>query len=166
MDFKKPVDKLKDFGSGAVGLSVGVVAMKGLNKVLPESTPDIVKKVAPGIAGMALAYILMLKAGDNKYLDKGALGIGLAGFADVVKNLLGDKVSFIADNVPSLRGVPGYAAVNTGDYPPNYYKENAFQGLHGGVPMNGDAYALSGLNGNVPMNGNAFALSGNGYVLS
>lgn len=158
---KKPVDKLAEFGSGAAGLSVGAAAMKAVNSALPDATPDWLKKIGPGLAGMGLAYAVMLKSKDNQYVNAGALGLGLAGFADALKGLLGDKFTLLTDHIPSLRGVPGYAAVNTGDYPPNYYKENAFQGL-GGVPMNGDAFSLSG----VPMNGSAYALSGSAYALS
>jgi hypothetical protein len=146
------------FGSGAAGLTAGALAMKLINSKLPTSTPALAKKIAPGLVGMLLAYFISAKTSNDK-LKAVAFGIGLAGFADVLKKTLGDKISFINDNVPTLSGT-GYAAINTGDFPPSYYERNAFQG----VPMNGDSsYSMMG----VPMNGgNSFALSGGAYALN
>jgi hypothetical protein len=145
------------FGAGAAGLTAGALAMKLINSKLPASTPTLAKKIAPGLAGMLIAYIISAKTGNDK-LKSIAFGLGLAGFADVLRKTLGDKVAFIQDNVPSLSGT-GYAAVNQGDFPPSYYLKNAFQG----VPVNGnDSYSMMG----VPLNGGAYALNGSAYALN
>jgi hypothetical protein len=149
------------FGAGAAGLTAGALAMKLINSKLPASFPDLAKKITPGLAGMLLAYFISAKTSNDKAKSI-AFGIGLAGFADILKKTVGSKIAFINDNVPSLSGT-GYAAVNTGDFPPSYYLNNAFQG----VPINGadssfalmgNSYALSGMRG-VPMNGSAYALN-------
>jgi hypothetical protein len=94
------------------------------------------------------------------------LGLGAGGALDIVRKTLGDKIQFLADNVPALSGPGRYAAVNTGDTGWNYYRDNSLQGL-------GDAYALSGMSmQGISMQGlgqggnmsaaNAFALNGLG----
>lgn len=145
------------FGAGAAGLTGGVLAMRLINSKTPANAPALVKKVLPGLAGMLLAYFINAKTSNDK-LKSVAFGLGLAGFADVLKKTVGDKVAFINDNVPSLSGT-GYAAVNQGDFPPSYYLKNAFQG----VPVNGDSsYSMMG----VPVNGSAYALNGSAYALN
>jgi hypothetical protein len=167
MNTKEAGQTVLKFGAGAAGLTVGSIGLKFVNSKLPDSVPDLAKKIIPGLAAMGAAYVLSAKV-DNDKVKSIAFGLGLAGFADVLKRTLGDKIALINDNVPSLSGTP-QATMNTGDYPPSYYFRNAFQG----VPMNGaDAFSLSG----VPMNGlrglrgaGAYALSGggkSGYALS
>jgi hypothetical protein len=157
IDVKKAGQTALKFGAGAAGLTAGVLAMRLINAKLPSSTPDLAKKIAPGLAGMVLAYVISAKT-DNDKLKSVAFGLGLAGFADVLKKTVGDKISFIKDNVPSLSGT-GYAAVNQGDFPPSYYEQNAFQG----VPVNGSSsYDLMG----VPVNGSPYALNGSAYALN
>jgi hypothetical protein len=154
------------FGIGAVGLTAGAYGMKKINDFLPANTPDFAKKIGPGLAGMLIAFLLGVKFSDDR-LKALAFGIGLAGFSDVAKKLLGDKVQFIADNVPSLTGLPGYAAVNTGGIGWEYYRDNSLQGL-------GDAYALNGSQSmqGTSMQGGAmsamdtYALNGDGYALN
>lgn len=158
---KKVGSTLGKFGSAAAGLAVGSFVMKKI----PPVGPPIVQKTLPGLAGMTIAYLVGMKA-DNEYVKSGALGLGLAGFADVVKKTIGPRLpAALNDAIPSLSGmgvmpamrslnamptmrslnglgVPGYAAVNQGDFPPSYYKENAFQGL------GNTAYKLEGRMGN------------------
>lgn len=146
-DVKKVGSTLGKFSSAAAGLAVGSLIMKKI----PPVGPPIVQKTLPGLAGMTIAYLVGMKA-DNEYVKSGALGLGLAGFADVVKKTVGPKLpAMLNDAIPTLSGpayrplnglgVPGYAAVNQGDFPPSYYKEAAFQGL-------GNPYALEGGMGN------------------
>ena len=169
MKMKEAGQTVIKFGAGAAGLTVGALAMKQVNNLLPASFPDIAKKIGPGLAGMLLAYLLSAKVSDDK-LKALAMGLGLAGFADLARKLLGDKVKFIADNVPSLSGTPGYAAVNQGGTGWEYYRDNSLQGLGNA------AYAL---NGNVAMQGvsmqgtgggfsqmNSYALNGSAYALN
>lgn len=139
------------FGSGAAGLTVGSVALKQLNKVLPASFPEIAKKIGPGLATMLLAYLLSVKVSNDK-LKSLAFGLGLAGFADLALKVLGG-VKLIADNVPSLSGLPGYAAVNTGGVGWDYYRDNSLQGL------GNNAFALNGMSMQ-GLGNNAYALNG------
>src|SRR5688572_25690658 len=110
MKMKEAGQTVLKFGSGAVGLTAGALAMKQVNNVLPASFPDIAKKIGPGLAAMLAAYFLSSKVSNDK-LKALAMGLGLAGFADLARKLLGDKISLIAENVPSLSGMPGYRAV-------------------------------------------------------
>jgi hypothetical protein len=162
IDVKKAGQTALKFGAGATGLTAGVLAMRLINSKLPSSFPTLAKNIVPGLGGMLLAYFISTKT-DNDKLKSLAFGLGLAGFADVLKKTLGDKVAFINDNVPTLSGT-GYAAINTGDFPPSYYLRNAFQG----VPMNGnDSFSMMGVPMNGGMGNNSFALNGGGaYVLN
>ena len=166
MNTKEAGKTVVKFGAGAAGLTAGALALKQVNKALPAEFPMLAKQLTPGLATMLLAYLVSAKVTDDR-LKALAMGLGLSGFSDLVLKTLGSKVKLIADNVPALSGlgVPGYAAVNQGSFPPSYYAENAFQGL-------GDSpYALNGLrgvpiNGGVPMNGSAYALNGSAYALT
>lgn len=149
MNTKEAGQTVVKFGAGAAGLTVGKLGMTQVSKVLPASFPAIAKKVAPGIAGMLLAYLISAKVTNDK-LKAMAMGLGLAGFADLAVKLLGDKVPFIKDNVPALSGAP-YAAVNTGGVGYDYYRDNSLQGL-------GDPFALSGIS--MQGMGNPYALNG------
>lgn len=165
MKMKEAGQTVLKFGAGAAGLTAGALAMKQVNNLLPASLPDILKKIGPGLAGMLIAYLLSAKVSDDK-LKALAMGLGLAGFADLAKKLLGDKVAFIQENVPTLSGMPGYAAVNTNTATGwDYYRQNSLQGVS--MQGLGDAYALSGgvsMQGMSPMD--SYALSGGAYALN
>ncbi|HMG94345.1 MAG TPA: hypothetical protein VK589_30000 [Chryseolinea sp.] len=165
MKIKEAGETVLKFGSGAAGLTVGAIAMKKVNDLLPASFPDIAKKIGPGLAAMLLAYLLSVKVSNDK-LKALAMGLGLAGFADFARKLLGDKVSLIANNVPALSGMPGYRSVNTGGVGWDYYRDNSLQGL-GQSPyaLNGDTFSMQGYSmqglGNA-----AYALNGPGGDMS
>lgn len=165
MNTKEAGQTVVKFGAGAAGLTVGALALRQVNKVLPANFPPIAKQVTPGIATMILAYLLSANVKDDR-AKAIAMGLGLSGFADLTLKTLGDKVKLIAENVPALSGLgqPGYAAVNQGSFPASYYKDNAFQGL------GNNAYSLNGFRGvpvqGIPMNGQAYALNGTPYALT
>lgn len=169
MNTKPMVSAGIKFGAGGVGLAAAVFSLKKLDSLIPTSFPAVVKNLAPGVATMLAAWFFSTKVSDERAKAL-LLGMGAGGFVDALRKVLGSKVPFIASNTPALSGlgVPGYRAVNQGDFPPSYYKENAFQGLG-----NNNTYALSGrgvpLQGGVPMNG-PYSLSGLGssgaYILN
>jgi hypothetical protein len=120
------------FGSAAAGLAVGTFVMKKI----PAFGPPIVQKLAPGLAGMLLAYFISTKA-TNEYAKSAALGLGLAGFVNALKNTVGDKLpGFLSENL-ALSGV-GYVQ-NTGEYGPDWFAQ----------PVNGFENSLLGV-GNAP----------------
>ena len=156
---KEAGQTLLKFGAGASGLTVGSIGMKKLNEVLPASMPDIAKKIGPGLAAMLLAFLASAKISNDKAKAL-FFGLGLAGFADLALKLLGDKVSLIGNNVPSLSGLgdtPRTKAVNTGGIGWDYYRDNSLQGL-GADPyaLNGDSVSMQGTS----MQGNPYALNG------
>ena len=171
---KKVGSTLLKFGSATVGLMAGSFGMQHI----PAVGPPIVAKALPGLAGMTLAFLIGSKS-QNENVKSLALGLGLAGFADLVKKTVGDKLPPALNSaIPTLSGIgmptlrklgmptlralngmgqPGYKAVNQGDYPPSYYRDNAFQGVMGGD----SAYNLQGVG-----NANPYDLSGAGpYAL-
>ncbi|MGL6121681.1 MAG: hypothetical protein ACRC1W_01330 [Shewanella sp.] len=154
------------FGSGAAGLTVGSVALKQLNKVLPASFPEIAKKIGPGLATMLLAYFLSTKLSNDK-LKSLSFGLGLAGFADLALKVLGG-VKLIADNVPSLSGMPGYKAVNTGGVGWDYYRDNSLQGVGNPYALNGESFSMQGMGNPYALNGESFSMQGMGnpYALN
>jgi len=139
------------FGAGAAGLTVGSVALKQLNKVLPVTLPEMVKKIGPGLTTMLVSYLLSTKV-DNDKLKSLVFGLGLAGFADLALKLLGG-VRLIADNVPTLSGMPSYRSVNTGGVGWDYYRDNSLQGF-------GNAYALNGFGNAYALNGDSMSMQG------
>lgn len=164
MKMKEAGQTVLKFGSGAAGLTVGAIAMKKLNELLPVSFPEIANKIGPGLAAMLLAYLLSVKVSNDKAKAL-AMGLGLAGFADLVRKLLGDKVKLIADNVPTLSGMPGYAAVNTGGVGWDYYRDNSLQGLGNPYALNGgDTFSMQGYS--MQGVGNPYALNGSGGAMS
>jgi hypothetical protein len=171
MKMKEAGQTVLKFGSGAAGLTAGSIAMKQVNKVLPASFPDIAKKIGPGLAAMLLAYFLSTKV-DNDKLKALAMGLGLAGFADLALKLLGDKLKLISDNVPALSGMPGYRAVNTNTSTGwDYYRQNSLQGLGNPYALNGESFSMQGTSmqglGAGSMNSmNSYALSGLGESFS
>lgn len=160
-------------GKKAVGVAgkyaAGVLGLMGsyfLLSKIPKSNIAILDKIVPGIAAMTVAYVVGSRV-DNPAAKFAASGLGIAGAADLIKKTVGPMLPAILQSaLPTLSGFgyPGYKAVNTGDYPPNYYKDNAFQGLgtnpyalSGNEPLLGTSpYALSG------MGTNPYALSGVG----
>jgi hypothetical protein len=135
--------KMKEAGKGAVkflaaggGIAGSAFALKKLDSVIPASVPLIAKKIMPGLATALVAYFASTKVTDER-LKALLLGLGAGGALDIVRKTLGDKIKFLADNVPALSGMPGYRSINTGDTGWNYYQTNSLQGM-------GDAYALSG----------------------
>lgn len=157
------------FGAGAAGLTVAAFGLKKTNELLPASTPDIAKKIVPGLAAMLIAWGFSAKVANDKAKAL-AFGLGLAGFADLLLKTVGPKVGFIQDNVPALSGLPGYRAVNTGGVGWDYYRDNALQGLgnayalsgQGGAMSAADAYALNGTS----MQGTSMQGVGNAYALN
>lgn len=136
---KEAGQTIAKFGAGAAGLTVAAIGLKTTNDLLPASTPDLAKKIAPGLVAMLVAYGVSAKVANDKVKSL-LFGVGLAGFADLLLKTLGPKVGFIQANVPQLSGLgvlPGYRSVNTGGVGWDYYRDNALQGL-------GDAYALNG----------------------
>jgi hypothetical protein len=161
---KSAVSSILAYVAGAVGIMGGVFL---LSKV-PKSGKPLLDKVAPGILAMAIGAVLGSKV-ENKSVKFAAFGLGVGGAIDLLRKVVGDKVEFFNKNLPVMSGLrglayPGYKAVNQGDYPPSYYKDNTFQGLG-----NTSAYALSGAR---PFKGmgattSPYALSGtSAYALS
>lgn len=168
------------FGAGAAGLTVAAFGLKKTNELLPASTPDIAKKVVPGLVSMLIAWGFSAKVANEKAKSL-AFGIGLAGFADLLLKTLGPKVGFIQANVPALSGLgvlPGYVANNAGGTGWNYYRDNALQGLGNAYALNGDSIAMQGTSmqgtsmqglgkgGGAMSAANGYALSGTAYALS
>lgn len=153
------------FGSGAAGLTVGSVALKQLNKVLPASFPELAKKIAPGTLTMLLAYFLSTKVSNDKAKAM-LMGLGLSGFADLILKTLGN-VKLVADNVPALSGPPGYRAVNTSTATGwDYYRDNSLQGLGNAYALNGDSFSMQGLRGApYALNGD-YSMQGPGGAMS
>jgi len=157
---KKSVSVVGKYGAGVAGL----VASYFLLSKIPKSNITIVDKVLPGIAAMTVAYVIGSRV-ENPAAKFASAGLGIAGAADLIKKTVGPMLPAMLQNaIPTLSGLtPGYKAVNQGDYPPNYYKDNAFQGL-GTSP-----YALSGNEALMGMGTSPYALSGMGtspYALS
>lgn len=159
---KSAVSSIWAYLAGAVGIMGGVFL---LSKV-PKSGQPLLDKVAPGVLAMAIGAVLGSKV-ENKSVKFAAFGLGVGGAIDLLRKVVGDKVEFLNKNLPAMSGLrglgyPGYKAVNQGDYPPSYYKDNTFQGL-GTSP-----YALSG--SAKPFKGmgtSPYALSGtSAYALS
>lgn len=166
---KKSVGVVGKYAAGAVGLAASYFLLSRI----PKSNIVLVDKVLPGIAAMTLGFVVGTRV-DNPALKFAAAGLGIAGAADLLKKAVWPMLPASIQSavpLPTLSGmgmVPGYKAVNQGDYPPNYYRDNAFQGL-GTSP-----YALSGggmgtspyaLSGNEELNGmgtSPYALSGVG----
>lgn len=160
------------FGLGAFGLVGAVILLKALDKAIPGSVPPIVKNIGPGIVTAGVSFFALTKV-NNESARAGLVGVGIGGLADAVRKVAAAKLPALSALLPTLSGLGSnipYAAVVTGDFPPNYYERNSFQGtnayaLNGaGVPMNGSgnmsAYALNGAG--VPMNGanaSAYALN-------
>ena len=150
------------FGAGAAGLTVGSVALKQLNKVLPVTLPEMVKKIGPGLTTMLVSYLLSTKV-DNDKLKSLVFGLGLAGFADLALKVLGG-VRLIADNVPTLSGMPSYRSVNTGGVGWDYYRDNSLQGLGNAYALNGDSFSMQGIGNPYALNGTS--MQGNGGAMS
>lgn len=176
---KQAGSSLPKFGAGVVGYGVGAFLTKKFPKTNIMFADGIVDKLLPGIT------LMLAAVGTSMYFNKkesmvdqlaqgAAFGLGLVGFADAFTKGVGPYLpTWVTDNAPKLNGAPGYAAVNQGDFPPSYYKENAFQGAPiQGAPMQGlrglgmgNSYYLSG-NNPYALNGSAYALSGNPYALN
>lgn len=162
------------FGAGAAGLTVAAFGLKKTNELLPASTPDLAKKIAPGLVAMLVAYGVSAKVANDKVKSL-LFGVGLAGFADLLLKTLGPKIGFIQNNVPALSGLPGYRAVNTGGVGWDYYRDNALQGLGDAYALSGDSFSMQGTSmqglgqgtpGGAMSAAAPYALNGSAYVLN
>lgn len=143
---------LAKFGSAAGGLVIGSMVMRRI----PAFGPPIVQKLLPGTIGMVLAYLLAKKF-SNEYVKNAAMGLGLAGFVDVVKKFTEGKAGLFAtinSSLPALSGI-GYVQ-NYGEYPPSYFAPKKI-GM-GNIDEN--AFALSGIDQE------AFSLSGSMFGMN
>lgn len=177
------------FGSGVAGFGLGSFGMKKIPSTITNIS--VIDKLIPGLAGMGLAFFLWKKFKSNEYATVGAIGLGIAGFADAFNKLAMPWLTTqfpslaltIGQNVPRLSGTPGYAAVNTGGVGWDYYRDNSLQGLGNAYALNGlgNAYALNGGmsmqgtsmqgtsmqgNGGAMSAANSYALNGNPYALN
>lgn len=151
---------------GGAGVLSGSLGMKLINSkvqpLLPAFIPDVVKKITPGLLVLFLSLYASTKT-SNKKLESFLLGIGFSGGGDAFLKLVGPFLpKEITDKFPALNGQGG-RAVNYGDYPPSYFRDNAFQGLKG---IGNTAYALSGGAGNVPYALNGRGMGNTAYALS
>jgi hypothetical protein len=151
----------------ALGLGLGILALKKVPKTNIALLNGLVDKILPG--GVVVMIAWWMSNQSNPYAKFGAWGVGTAGAIDIVRKLVGDKFPQLTDLLPSLgrlggsfsmqgmrglgesfsmqgmrglrgmRGLgdPGYAPINVGDFQYSYYKKNAFQGMG-----NTSAYAL------------------------
>lgn len=99
---KKAGSALTKFGSATLGLAAGSFAGNKISSMLPTSLPGIVAKMLPGTLLMVGAVVVAKKF-DNENAEAAAIGLGLAGFANLAKNFLPDSVS---SYIP-LNGVAG-----------------------------------------------------------
>lgn len=147
---KETTSNLAKFGSQAGGLVLGSIVMKKVGEVLPASLPAIAQKIIPGALGMVLAFFLNKKFG-NQYVKNAAMGLGLAGFVDVLKKVTADipALQQVSTALPTLSGLGriGYVQ-NYGDYPPNYFLDSNRQLSRALSGPNETAYNLMGANPN------------------
>lgn len=146
------------FAAAGAGITVSAIGLKKLDGLLPATLHPLLRKLAPGVATMLIAYFLSTKVSDDR-LKALVLGIGGGGALDAIRKFL---PSNLTAQVPALSGSPQYAAVNTGGVGWDYYRDNALQG----VSMQGAPYALSGA-GAYALNGdNTFSMQGPGGGMS
>lgn len=143
---KQAGSNLAKYGSTAAGLVLGSMIMKKI----PAFGPPIVQKLLPGTVGMVLAVVLGKKF-SNEHVKAAALGLGLAGFVDVLSKLTAGQTGVLAtvnSALPTLNGLGrvGYVQ-NYGDYPPSYFMDTQRAYTN---PLNGlssNAYQLQGPDG-------------------
>jgi len=136
---------LAKFGSAAGGLVLGSMVMKRI----PTFGPPIVQKLLPGVIGMVLAYLLNAKV-NNAYVKNAALGLGLAGFVDVVKKFTDGQTGALATvnaALPALSGL-GYVQ-NYGQYPPEYFARKLNGSDREAFSLQGPDSEAFGLQGNL-----------------
>jgi len=137
---------LAKFGSAAGGLVLGSLVMKRI----PAFGPPIVQKLLPGVIGMVLAYLLNAKI-NNAYVKNAALGLGLAGFVDVVKKFTDGStnslLSTVNSSLPALSGL-GYVQ-NYGEYPPSYFARTLNGADQEALSLQGADQEAASLQGNM-----------------
>lgn len=94
------------FGSATLGLAAGSFAGNKIAGMLPSAIPAIIQKIIPGVVLMGGAYVLGKKV-KNENAEAAAIGLGLAGFANLAKNFLPVSVT---SYIP-LNGVAGMGEV-------------------------------------------------------
>lgn len=100
---KKAGSTALKFGAATLGLAAGSFVGNKISSMLPASLPGIVQKILPGVVLMGGAYVIGKKF-NNENAEAAAMGLGLAGFANVAKNFLPVSVS---SYIP-LNGVAGF----------------------------------------------------------
>lgn len=147
---KETTSNLAKFGSQAGGLVLGSIVMKKVGEVLPASLPAIAQKIIPGALGMVLAFLLNKKF-SNEYVKNASMGLGLAGFVDVLKKITADipALAQVSNALPTVSGLGriGYVQ-NDGDYPPSYFLDSNRQMSRPLSGINETAYNLTGANPN------------------
>jgi hypothetical protein len=136
---KKAASTAGKFGSAAAGLAAGTLVMSKL----PAVGPPIVQKALPGLVGMGLAYIIGKKS-DNDYIKSAAVGLGLAGFVNLLKNNFAQYLPAIVTDNLQLKGL-GIAG-NYGQYPPEFFTQQV-NGMENGTLLSGmeNGNVLNGL---------------------
>jgi hypothetical protein len=171
---KKAANSFWPYALVALGLGVGLWALKRAPKTNIAFLNGIVDKMLPGASAIALAWYLSDQKSD--YFKKAAWGVGGAGALDIIRKVIGDKFPSLSDLLPTLAGVPlqglgrkgrrfagvplqgQAAAINVGDFPPSYYRTNAFQGVSAAYALgNSQPYALG--NPNKLMGTGAYAMN-------
>lgn len=100
---KKAGSTAMKFGSATLGLAAGSFAGNKISSMLPASLPGIVAKILPGVLIMGGAVVIAKKF-NNENAEAAAMGMGLAGFANLAKNFLPASVT---SYIP-LNGVAGF----------------------------------------------------------
>lgn len=140
MKFQEILKTLLRFGSATAGLTVGSIAMSKVPSI--SALPPIAQKVLPGTLGMLLAFYAATKFNDEN-VQAAALGLGLAGFANVVKRIT-DGGTGIAAEINKAIPLNGLGLVNNyGAYDPSYFLNSDRVGsrLNG---LGSSPYQLSG----------------------
>jgi len=151
---KKTTSTLGKFGSATAGVVVGsVVASKIPSLDFLSKIPGVgpfLAKLAPGALVMLLAYLASEKF-KNDYVENGSIGVGLAGFVDVLrrtgilekinKMIPGSGLSGVGGGMRGLGLVQNYGA-----YSPDYFlKSNwATRPLNGVGSPDAKSFSLQG----------------------
>lgn len=107
---KKAGSTAMKFGAATLGLAAGSIAGNKISSLLPTSLPAIIQKIIPGLVLMGGAVVIAKKF-DNENAEAAAMGLGLAGFANLAKNFL---PASIASYIP-LNGVAGMGDTTVAD---------------------------------------------------
>lgn len=134
---KTGADTLIKYGSATLGLATGsFVANKiPVPAVGPEWLQNILKKAGPGLVVMIIAYLAASKFKNNEKVEAGAIGMGLAGLANIIKNVAPSLAQYIP-----LNGLGAAAMQQTIDLPQTGSDTYGMLNGMGTMPM--DAYGL------------------------